>query len=289
MSTNPASSRSRGPSGLPPLIRPIDVRLYSIVYSAETEAQRDPDTLMLDNRENARPDWREYSPIRDYLLANKLKQNMYYGFFSPKFPWKTGLSGAGITEFITSHRSDIDVFTFSPQADLGAFFLNVFEQGETFDAGFMEASELAASALGFQTDLRSLVMDSRHVVFSNFIVAKKAFWKRWLELCERIFDVCERGEGPLARGLSQGTNYPGGVARKVFLIERIASLMLKIEPWKVQPYDTFKCAWSSLPTASFRHEAILSDALKLAHNELGGEHYLNAFGQLRQQVFFTRK
>lgn len=270
-------------------ISPSKIRLYTIVYSEQTALERDADTLILDNTENHRPDWREYWAIRNFLLYNKLDPNAYYGFFSPKFPSKIGLSAAGISKFISGHGKDIDVFTFSPQADMGTFFLNVFEQGETFDPGFMAASRMALDAIGLNVDLNNLVMDSRHIVFSNFFIAKKVFWERWLQLCETIFIECEAGESPLALSLTHSTTYPGGVQRKVFLVERIASLMLKLEPWEVKPYSTFKCAWSSLPTANFRHEAVVSDALKLAHNESSDVHYLDCFAEVRRRVFFPRK
>lgn len=270
-------------------VAPRDVRLYTIVYSQQTEAQRDPDTLPLDNRDNARPDWREYWPIRNFLRANKLQASAYYGFLSPKFPAKTGLSAAAAIRFMAGHERDTDVFTFSPQADMGAFFLNVFEQGETFDAGFMAASQELMRTLGLTVDLANLVMDSRSTVYSNFVVARPAFWKRWAELCDKVFALCEDGTSSLAEKLNYQTNYPGSVPRKVFVIERIASLLLATEPWRVVPYNTFDCAWSSLPTAAFRQEAVMSDALKLAYLERREPAYLAAFGELRQRVFFGKQ
>jgi hypothetical protein len=86
--------------------------------------------------------------------------------------------------------------------------------------------------------------------------------------------------------LNRGTSYPGEVPRKVFLIERVASLMLATEDWNTMPYSTFNCAWSGLPTSRFRDEAIMSDALKLAFNETRDNNYLQTFSQLRKKIFF---
>ena len=178
-----------------------------------------------------------------------------------------------------------DVFTFSPQADMGAFFLNVFIQGETFDPGSLNACEELLSHIGQPVDLKSLVMDSRQVVFSNFIVAKPAFWYEWLALCEKIFALAEANDSPLASRINAPTTYPGQVSRKVFIIERIASLLLARGSWRCAPYSTFQCAWSGLPTARFRQEAIASDALKLAYNETRQGDFLSAYAELQQRIF----
>lgn len=261
-----------------------DIRLFSIAWSPETLAQTDPDIAILDNSANLRPDWREYWPMRHYLLNTALDANTYYGFLSPKFTSKTGLTGAGVIRFMHDQRG-ADVFTFSPQADMGAFFLNVFEQGETFDPGFLSICQELLEHIGQPVDLRSLVMDSRHVVFSNFIVARPAFWRQWLALCEKIFQLAEANGSPLAIKVNATTTYPGQVPRKVFIIERMASLLLASGQWRCMPYSTYQCAWSALPTARFRNEAIASDALKLAYNETRHGEFINAYAELRSSIF----
>lgn len=260
------------------------VELFSIAWSPETLVQTDPDIAILDNAANQRPDWREYWPMRRYLLETPLDDDTFYGFLSPKFTSKTGLSGADVIRFMEAH-AEADVFTFSPQADMGAFFLNVFIQGETFDPGLLDACEELLSHIEQPVDLKSLVMDSRQVVFSNFIVAKPAFWYEWLALCEKIFALAEANDSPLASRINTPTTYPGQVSRKVFIIERIASLLLARGSWRCAPYSTFQCAWSGLPTARFRHEAIASDALKLAYNETRHGDFLSAYAELQQRIF----
>lgn len=261
-----------------------NVRLFSLAWSPETLAQADPAIAILDNSANLRPDWREYWPMRHYLLNTPLDEQAYYGFLSPKFTSKTGLTGADVVRFV-HNQPEAEVFTFSPQADMGAFFLNVFEQGDTFDPGFLATCQELLTHLGYSIDLQTLVMDSRQVVFSNFIVAQPAFWRQWLVLCEKIFQLAETANSPLAEKINAPTTYPGQVPRKVFIIERMASLLLASNPWQCKPYSTYQCAWSALPTAQFKDEAIASDALKLAYNNTQDRTYLNAYGDLRNQIF----
>jgi predicted O-linked N-acetylglucosamine transferase (SPINDLY family) len=262
------------------------VRLYTIVYSPESLKQLEPGFNTLDHMKNDRSDWREYWPVRNYLLRMELDENALYGFFSPKFRSKTGLSHADVLSFMGDRSAD--VYTFSPQPDMGSFFLNVFEQNDVFDPGFKALSQELFNNIGYSVDLNTLVMDSRHVVFSNFIVANRRFWMAWLDLCEKIFSLCEAAETELARKLNEPTSYQG-VPRKVFMVERIASLLLKTGHWQIRPYNTFKCAWSALGTNRFKDEAVISDTLKLAHNELGYPEHLAGFSEIRKRVFFSRK
>ncbi len=262
-----------------------NVKLHIIVYSSESRAACEEGYLALDNVDNERPDWREYWPIRRFLLNTELQPDTLYGFFSPKFKSKVGLSPAEVVGFIRNSDRNAQVFTFSPQPDMGAFFLNVFEQNELFDPGFLGMAQELLTTVGYEVDLGSLVMDSRHTVFSNYIVATRAFWIAWLELCEKIFHFCERGGTALANQMNGGTTYQG-IPRKVFLIERIAPLLLRTARWSIHPYNTFACAWSALGTSRFPQEAVISDALKLAYNELKFPEYYAGFSEIRKKVFF---
>ncbi len=158
-----------------------DLKLYTIVYSSESYSHVEPGFLVLDNRENLRPDWREYWPIRNYLLNEQLEEHCYYGFFSPKFHQKTGISCQQVKDFVQIYQGQYDVFLFTSFPDFGAVSLNVFEQKEYVDKGFTEISQKFVELLGFDVDLNKIVMDSRSVIFSNFFVASIKFWMEWLQ------------------------------------------------------------------------------------------------------------
>jgi hypothetical protein len=261
-----------------------DVHLHQIAYSPQTLAEIEPGYLLLDNLANERPDWFEYWPIRNHLIATieTLDETAFYGYFSPKFGRKTQRSHADVVAFVQAAADRVDVVLFSPQPDMGAFFLNVFEQGETFDPGLIAAFEPFLASVGRAVSLCSLVMDSRQVVFSNYFVARPAFWRAWLALNEAFFAVCEGPDSPLRAPLIPATTYPGGAQRKVFLMERTASLLLATEPrWRTVAADPYTMGWSMSRFRDYRHEAAISDALKMAHREHGFPEYLAAFARLR--------
>ena len=260
------------------------VHLYQLAYSPETLASIQPGFLVLDNLENARPDWYEYWAIRRFLRAETLDEDAFYAFFSPKFASKTGLSHQQVTEFVQAHAASTDVFLFCPQPDMGAFFLNVFEQGEAFDPGMIDAFSALLDSIGRPAPLRSMVMDSRQVVFSNYFVARPAFWREWLSLNEAMFTVCEGPDSPLQRELTKTTTYPGAAQRKVFLMERIASFLLNTQPtWRTRAADPFGFGWSTTRFSDHPTEAFISDALKIAYREQGYPEYMVAFARVRDR------
>lgn len=262
-----------------------NVELFCIVYSEETLSGADPEFSIMNNIDSEKNDWREYWPIRNFLLRETLDTNCYYGFLSPRFNEKTGLTPKKIKDYMNTFSDDIDVFSFSPQPDMGAFFLNVFEQEELFQPGFTEASEAFLASVGIKVDLKSLVMDSRQIIFSNYFVARPDFWREWLAINEKLFAVCEGEDCDMKRSLVIESTYPGSVQRKVFLMERLASLLLTLNShWRVRAYNTFDCAWSASRLADFRFEAVLSDALKIAMKEQGFHNYHEAFARLRDKL-----
>jgi hypothetical protein len=270
---------------------PAPLHLHQIAYSAATQAAIPPGWLVLDNHANPRPDWFEYGPIRRFLLNEPLDEDAWYAFFSPKFCAKTGLSLADVQQFVRAHEADTDVFLFSPQPDMGAFFLNVFEQAETFDAGLIAAYSAFLDHIGRPAPLRTLVMDSRQVVFSNYFIAKPAFWREWLALNEPLYALCEGpGDGDLAAlkaGLTQATSYhgPTGAAqRKVFLMERAASLILATQPrWRSRAHNPYGFGWSTSRFREHPTDAIISDALKMAWRDQRYPQYMQAFMAVRER------
>ncbi len=266
------------PAPLPP------VHLYHIGYSAATLDMIQPGYRVLDNLDNPRPDWFEYWPMRRFLLRQPLDEAAFYGFFSPKFSAKTGLSHAEVVDFVQAKSAVADVLLFSPQPDMGAFFLNVFEQGETFDAGLIEAYSALLSQIGQPVPLRQLVMDSRQIVFSNYFVARPAFWREWLKLNEALFAACEDPQHPLQAQLCKPTSYGQGTQRKVFLQERAASLLLTVQPqWRSQAYNPFGFGWSASRLREHPTEAVISDALKIAWRDSRYPQYIQAFATVRER------
>ncbi|MFZ3019767.1 MAG: glycosyltransferase [Gallionella sp.] len=260
----------------------LGIHIYQIYYSEQTQRDNDGGFIGLDNL--ARPDWREYWPIRNYLQGNRLNEDDYYGFFSPKFKSQTDLDSAAVHEYVRTHADKADVLLFSPFFEQGAFYLNMFEQGAAEHPGIGAVFRGCAGMIAPDENLATLVMDSRNTVYCNYIVAKPAFWNAWMEKCESIFAIAEENKTALAGSLNASTD-DGVAPNKVFVIERIASFLLATQRhWRVKAYNSTLLPYAKGNFAKYRHELLLMDALKIASVEQGYPEYLATFSEVRQSV-----
>jgi len=264
------------------------INLYQIAYDSKTLKQvQDSGFLLLDNQANERPDWYEYWPIRQFLLAETLEEDAFYGFFSPKFYAKTGMDHAATLQQVSQAAQvhAADVVLFCPQPDMGASFLNVFEQAEVFDPGFLPVAQDFVKLKGVVIALGNLVMDTRQTIFSNYFVARPAFWREWFVWSELLFACAEDPSHPLHSGLTHNTNYAGNGQRKVFLQERLASLLLTLQPrFKTHAVNPFGFGWSMAKFRNAPDVVYINDALKRAFRDTGFPQYMHAFRYMREQI-----
>ena len=257
--------------------------IHQIFYSPQTRAMLDPGFAALDNSANKRPDWREYWPIRTFLLGTRLREDAFYAFLSPKFGAKTGLDAASVFAFIEREGGTSDMLLFSPFFDQIAYPINIFEQGAMQHADTMPTFKESVACVAPGVDFEALVTDSTNTVFCNFFAARPAFWRQWMDMCEGIFAVAENEDTEFARRLNANTHHDGGGApTKVFVIERIASLLLATgKRWRATAFNPQGLPWSGSALGEFRLELAFLDALKIAYARQGHRQYLDAFHQLR--------
>ena len=252
------------------------MRIYQILNHYTSRQELDPGFLVLDNSGNERPDWFEYWPIRKFLLGELLDENVFYGFLSPKFQLKTQLTSAAVREFILAADADVDVILFSPSIHNSAYYLNVFEHGDSEHPGLKRVAAQLFERLDRPCDLDDLVSDSRNTVHSNYFIAKPRFWWAWLAVNEIMFDIAESAADPLGAALCAPTAYrgAGNVQMKIFVMERVATWLLTVDgTFKTRVRDPFvaRSRIYKLPVA------IVCDALKIAYATQGRGQYKDVF------------
>lgn len=259
-------------------------KIFQIYYSETTKLQNDPGFLPLDNLANERPDWREYWPIRNYLLNNELEEDTRYGFFSPKFEAKTTLDSKQVEEFIGN--DDADVILFSPYFDQSAFNFNVFEQLEAAHEGSLLVAQECLRIVRPDVNIYSLIMDSRNTIYCNYFIANKKFWLTWLACCEAIFYIAEANDSALARRLNSDVVHDGGTASmKVFIIERMASFLLAVnKDLKVKIFNPMELPLGNAVWENFKSELCILDALKISFLTNPLPNYAHEFERLRKKL-----
>jgi predicted O-linked N-acetylglucosamine transferase (SPINDLY family) len=262
------------------------LKLHQICYSEETHQNIPAQFVALENLQNPRPDWREYWPIRHYLLNHTLEEDTFYGFFVPSFTDKTGLDFEKIRNFVHQHGNENDVLIFSPFWDLNSFFQNPFLQGEFFHPGLMESIQLFSDSAGLQIDLNKIVMHADNTAFCNYFIAKKKFWLHWLELGEKLFQVAESNEGIVAKSLQQNSLYLEELLpHKIFVQERLVNLVLAQSQFKSKAFNVFDLPGSVTPLNQYMPQAVIANALKHAHVCLGEQNYLDAFQETKDHIW----
>ena len=249
------------------------LHIYQILTPHVSRQDLDPGFEVLDNSANERPDWFEYWPIRIFLLKEALDENAYYGFLSPKFKLKTGLTAGVVRQFVLD--ADADVVLFSPSIHNSAYYLNVFEHGDSEHPGLKNAAREFFARLGLPGDLDALVSDSRNTVHSNYFAAKPRFWRAWLAINEKLYAIAEASGDALGELLRAPTRYRGGVnvQMKIFLMERMATWLLSRGDFTARVHDPFaaRSRIYKLPTA------IVCDALKIAYATQRRTQYKDVF------------
>jgi hypothetical protein len=257
-----------------PGMHPVHIHQILSYYTSREEL--DPGFEVLDNSANERPDWFEYWPIRKFLLGEPLDEEGFYGFLSPKFRLKTNLTAAAVREFIDRTAGAADVYLFSPSIHNSAYYLNVFEHGDSEHPGLSAVAARFFERIDPSVKFGELVSDSRNTVHSNYFVAKPRFWRAWLAITERLFAISEAPEDPLGEQLRAPTSYRGrdNVQMKIFIMERVATwILIRDRSFAASVRDPFaaRSRIYKLPVA------IVCDALKIAYVTEGRGQYKDVF------------
>jgi hypothetical protein len=252
------------------------VHIYQILNHYTSRQDLDPGFGVLDNSANDRPDWFEYWPIRRFLLGEALDEDAFYGFLSPKFRLKTGLTAAAVRDFIQTPDCSADVILLSPSIHNSAYYWNVFDHGESEHPGLKNIARRLLERLDIPSDLDALITDSRNTVHSNYFIAKPRFWRAWLAINEKMYAIAETPADALGQSLRTPTSYRGGstVQMKIFVMERMATLLLSVDhSFTARVRDPF-AAHSRLYKLPV---AVVCDALKVAYATQGRGQYRDVF------------
>jgi len=266
-------------------------QVFQIYYDEATRSSLDAGYLPLDNRRNERPDWYEFWVIRNFLRTNSLAEDGWYGFLSPHFQNKTGLTSRQVHQFLDFSRDRSEVALILYAWDQVAYFLNPFEQGEVWHPGITALSQSVLRVLGHDIDLARLVTYSGNFTFSNYIIAKPAYWREWLTIADRFFDLIENQSSDLSLRLKQTTSY-GSLANqapfKTFIQERLPAVILSGRRFRTSTFNTSQTLpiFDRLFEIEVTTRGVLQtcDLLKQKYCNTGDARFLDLFKEVRQLV-----
>jgi len=266
-----------------------NIFVYQIYYDDKTRSEVEPGFIPIDNTHSLHPELFEFWVILKYLRENELRDDVWYGFLSPKFNAKTGLTAQFVGNYLSSRDSSTDVCLFSPAWDQLAYFLNPWEQGEVWHPGLTIAAQEFMDWCQLGIDLRHIVSDAQTAVFSNFVIAKKQYWQAWKILAERFFAYLESlsSDSPALQETTHGARsrlYP----MRTFIQERFPTLVLLMN--KLNVNVPVQCSFAPIqprifPDASKQRNAFLAcDYMKQKFIDNSDEDYLNMYWKIRLTI-----
>ena len=217
-------------------------QIFQIFYDEKTKSMVSPDFIPLDNLENLRPDWFEFHVIRKTLKNLEMQKDSFYGFLSPNFSQKTGMSPSEVIEVIRTLPKHVEVVLLTSKSHDLVLFQNIFLQGDYSHPGLLQACEVFFDFIGKPINLRELVTTLDNSVASNYIIAKPIFWRQWLDLADLFFNYVENEKLNNPHNLKNPTGYKGKYETelKVFVQERLATFLLATENFETYVPNHFK-------------------------------------------------
>jgi len=267
--------------------------VYQIYYDQASKQLLDPGFIPLDNTSNERPDWFEFWVIRNFLNSQQLDESAWYGFLSPKFRAKTGLTSQQVIGFVNTYAMQCEVALFSSCWDQNSYFQNPFEQGDMWHPGLLDLSQSFLDAVGMKLDIRSLVTDTSTTALGNYIVAKPVFWRAWLDLANKFFEMVEKKENTISDRAANLTSYSSRLdlaPMKAFLQERLATAIIAKNNFRVAAWDQSSYSYSPIFTRlfhdDFRTRRLLQacNLLKQQYNLSQDKDYFLVYQKLRKQI-----
>jgi hypothetical protein len=260
----------------------MNINIYQIFYDVRTRAALDPGFIPLDNSDPKVKGWYEFWPILNFLNNQKLNEGDWYGFLSPKFESKIGISSREVMELIEQNSSRADVLLLSPEWDQISYFKNVFEQGEMWHPGLKALSQKLLDSIGVRINLDEVVMDASNSVFSNYVIAKKRYWDKWQEYAQLFYEFATLNAeyNKTLDGIIYN-NYP----MKAFIQERLASVVLATSVFPTINID--QSDWATINTILFddsletRKLLKQCNELKSQYRRTGDLQYLDNYWKVR--------
>jgi len=259
--------------------QPKNVKLFGIFYDKKSRAAIPSDFIPLDNSEG--PEYLyESHPMLMQLERALPEKDAWYGFFSPKFFEKTGITPNDIYGEVERASDDVSVLLFSSHWRQVALHQNIWIQGDTHHPGLLQVTQKVIELAGYKIDITKTYSTLNDGVFSNYLVAKNEFWLEWHRLVSIYYNLILKDE----KLLNLPAPYKGvNIPMHTFVIERFASLIILELGLKTQ-FSQFLYNKSLDFNSTDGSEAIKMNRYKSEFNETGNEAYIVMFNYHINQI-----
>jgi hypothetical protein len=208
------------------------IHLYMIFYDDLTAASVPDGFIGLANTNPLRKELFEVEPILKYISQTPIKDDEFYGFFSPRLFDKTGLNRTDITGISQEKLRKFDITSLSPGPIYLSRFNNPISQADIMHGDFTRRFVDLISRIDSQKKLNLKDFSEGHIpqkffLLSHYIIATGSFWKIWAHYVNLSLEA-EANDEKLKTLINTRCEYPGqqgDYTYFVFILERLAGLL----------------------------------------------------------------
>lgn len=165
----------------------MKVKVYQIFYDLGQLSQLCPEFTPLDNRENLRPELREYPVIkRCFDIARNEGVDMW-GVVAPNWQEKFGFSAVELLKHLNKN-TDYDACFIDMWTHQSMTMYNVWEQAYYHYPSIMEIMDAVCPHIGIDSTLIRQPMTRDNSFFCSTLFAKNHVWQEYFDFVDRYLE-----------------------------------------------------------------------------------------------------
>ena len=259
------------------------MKIFQIYYNDKTKSILDKSFLPLNNSKPQHKDWFEFEIMHKYINNNQLEENTWYGFLSTRFVEKTNIKPENLIKLLNNNNS-FDLCLCTANLKALSVYQNIFIQGEMKHHGLMDAINFFVKNKNINIDIKNLISHSQNSTFANFVIAKKNYWLKWLELSNQMLDLYrDSPEFKILMNKSTHHRNKKNYKIKVFIQERLHSIAIQLNNFKIFSITNDKS------NNNFHLNGIINtlDYLKIKFDITKNNNYINIYNHLLKEVLIN--
>lgn len=164
----------------------MNFELFQVCYKEEHFKNVDIRFKAYDNLENKRPGLREYPIMMDLCNKNSDKLDAW-GIFGPNWEKKLRYGSIEIEETVKNTWDDYDIWIFNPARITASLTRSPWSMGNLSHPGLLNVAHYLLGEVIPKESKINLIQclgatyPTEIVSYANYFVAKKEFWKKYLE------------------------------------------------------------------------------------------------------------
>jgi len=210
------------------------ITLFEICHTDEQMSREKPEGIELwDNRAAAHPEHREYPVFAEcwHNVATNTSDLSYWGFISPKFSTKAGITPQEFKAFVERNESFADVCFINPKPINEAIFPNVIFHGELYHKGLSKLMLDTLVLMGYELS-PTHIMDRSTFTFCNYFCGNRKFWSKYITFVTNFLDYAKLNPEYEKLLFETSADYSGdkNIPYYTFVVERLFSVFLLLHP-----------------------------------------------------------